>query len=163
EYKATCAFAQAEGKAFLVPVTLTVRSLTLEKDLPLSLGMYYSPRHEPGRDDRTHRHLLSEQVRFMRRMGMTGLAVAAPTVTGLGKGGKVSLAFDDTLLEIAKEEGMGRHPAQYQMGNTLGVGRGIGRRLPGSIGAKVDQNPGIELKQPGFSDYFLDALKQQKA
>ena len=50
---------------------------------------------------------------------------------------------------------------QHQMGGTLGIGRAIGRRL--GLGAKVDQSPGIELRQPGFRAPFLDALRQYKA
>jgi hypothetical protein len=162
-YKSTWSFKPAEGKAVSVPVQIEVYPFTLEEILPLSLGMYYGPRHEPLRDDATNRRLLKEQVLFMRRLGMTAVAIGTPTVTGLRGGNKVAMRFDSAMIEIAKDVGMGRHPAQYQMGGTLGVGRGIGRRLPGSLGAKVDQNPGIELRQPGFSDYFLDALKQQRA
>src|SRR5262249_55955828 len=85
------------------------------------------------------------------------------TVTGLRGDDKVTLKFDSTMIDVAREAGMGRHPKQYQMGNTLGVGRAIGRRLPGSLGAEGDQNPRIELGPPKFADSFLDALKQQRA
>src|SRR5205823_256791 len=113
--------------------------------------------------DATNLRLLKEQVKFVRRLGMTAVPIGAPTVTGLRGEDKVTLRFDPTMIDAAKEAGMGRHPKQYQMGNTLGVGRAIGRRLPGSLGAKVDQEPGIELRQPGFAGYFRDALRQQKA
>jgi hypothetical protein len=149
--------------ALRVPITLEVLPIKLEETLPLSLGMYYSPHHLPGLSAKKQRELWKGQLQFMRSLGMTAVPVGSGTVNGLRKGGKTSLRFDPTFFELAREVGFGKHPKQYQMGNTLGMGRAIGRQLPGSRGAKVDRNPGIELKQPGFRDHFLDALRQYKA
>ena len=77
-YKGSWAFQHGEGKRVSIPVEITVHPFALEEVLPLSLGMYYGPRHEPGRDDETNLRLTKEQVRFMRRLGMTGLAIGAP-------------------------------------------------------------------------------------
>ena len=58
---------------------------------------------------------------------------------------------------------MGRHPKQYLMGEALGVGRGIGHRLIGEDGGlKIDRNPGLELRQPVFRDYFVNAMRQER-
>jgi hypothetical protein len=98
----------------------------------------------------------------MRSLGMTAATVGSGMVTGLQAGGKTSVRFDPLFFELAREVGFGRHPMQYQMGSTLGMGRGIGRRL-GDLGSAVDRNPGIELKQAGFREHYLDALRQYKA
>ena len=45
---------------------------------------------------------------------------------------------DSTTGDIARKVGMGRRPEQFQTETAHGVGRGIGRRPPGSIGSKVD-------------------------
>jgi len=67
------------------------------------------------------------------------------------------------MCDLAREVGMGRHPKQYQMGNTLGLARAIGRRVLGKSGGMVDQQPGIELQQPEFRGYFMNALRQYRA
>ena len=49
------------------------------------------------------------------------------------------------------------------MGDALGVGRGIGHRLIGEDGGlKIDRNPGLELRQPGFGAYFVNAMRQER-
>ena len=154
--------AEGKGLAVKVPITLAVLPINLEQVLPLSLGMYYGPRPLAGIDEAKQRALYKGQLQFMRSLGMTAAPVGSGTVTGLRAGGKTSVRFDSTFFELAREVGFGRHPMQYQMGGTLGMGRAIGRRL-GNLGAAVDRNPGIELKQPGFRDHFLDALRQYKA
>jgi hypothetical protein len=146
-----------------VPVSITVHPFAVEEVLPLSLGMYYGPRPPAGLPEAEGRDIIEQQLRFLRRLGMTATAVGSGVPVRLGKSGTVDMRFDPMMADLARKVGMGRHPKQYQMGSALGVARGIGRRLPGSIGAKVDQNPGIELRQPGFRDYFMDAMKQQKA
>jgi hypothetical protein len=154
---------EGKGIDLKVPVTLEVLPIKVDDVLPLSLGMYYSPHVYAGLSADKQRALYKGQLQFMRSLGMTACPVGTGTVTGLRGGGKTALTFDPTFFELAKEIGFGRHPMQYQMGHTLGIGRGIGRRMSGSIGAKVDQSPGIELKQPGFRSHFLDALGQYRA
>ena len=73
------------------------------------------------------------------------------------------MRFDPTLYDLAREVGMGRDPKQYLMGEALGVGRGVGHRLIGQDGGlKIDRNPGLELRQPGFREYFVNAMRQNK-
>jgi len=160
-YKGTFTFKPARGEARSVPVSLEVHPFTLERDLPLSLGMYYSPRHADA-PPAHRRKLIREQLEFMREVGFTGVGVGGPGVVGLGRDGAVNLKFDPLLYELGKEAGMGRRPEQRSMAVCLGVGRGIGRRLPGSQGATVDRNPGIELKQPEFRRYFVNAMTQYR-
>ena len=58
---------------------------------------------------------------------------------------------------------MGRDPKQYLMGQIQGVGRGIGHRLIGQDGGlMIDRDPGLELRQPGFRPYFLNAMLQER-
>ncbi|MBY0227927.1 MAG: hypothetical protein K2W96_01470 [Gemmataceae bacterium] len=142
-----------------VPLLIVVHPIKPEP-LPLSLGMYYAPHAVPGLDAKKQRALWKQQLEFMRSLGMTAVPVGTGTVTGI-RGGKASVSFDPTFLDLAREAGFGAHPKQYQMGTTLGLGRAIGRRM--GLGAKVDQEPGVELRQPGFRALHLDALRQYKA
>ncbi len=162
-YEADLVFTPGKGERRSFPVTLEVLPIRLLDRLPLSLGLYYSPPSGPGWDDATRRRVWKEQLTWMRSLGFTATSVGTGTVTGLRGNGSVAMRFDATPFDLAKEAGLGVHPAQFQMGNTLPLGRAIGRRLPGSLGAKVDQQPGIELKQAGFADYFLDACQQYRA
>jgi hypothetical protein len=161
-YQGKWKFRPEKGSATELPVELEVYPFRLEEVLPFSFGMYYSPRNEPGLPEATQKRLLKEQLQFMRQVGFTAVPIGSPQVTGLGAGGKVSLRFDDTLATLAREVGMGRHPKQSLTGAVLPVGRAIGRRLPGSQGAAVDRQPGIELRQPEFRPYLQDALRQYR-
>jgi len=97
---------------------------------------------------------------FMREIGLTSVPVGCPKVRKLRDDGTVELQFDPELFDLAKETGFGSAPEQFLMAQSLGMGRAIGRLLPGSFGPLVDQNPGIELKQPRFADYFSNAAQQ---
>lgn len=162
-YRGKYTFQAGKREPVVVPVEMEVYPFKLEPVLPASFGMYYLPhRRAAGETDAELRRLLKEQFAWMRRVGFTAVPIGAPTVMGLAANSTVRLQFDDTLADLAKEVGFGRHPKQYLMGNTLGIGRAIGRRLPGSLGATVDRNPGIELRQPEFRGYFLNALGQYR-
>ncbi len=135
--------ATAGGKSLSFPVKLKVYPFKLEEILPYSFGMYYGPPADKKK--------LAEQIAFMREIGYTGIAVGGGNVTGVNGNG-VDVTFDSTIYELAKAAGMGRHPLQFMMGNSLGAARTIGRRL----GAKVDQNPGSEFALPGLKPAYLD-------
>ncbi len=162
-YKGEVTFRPGKGDAVRVPLEFEVYPFALEPVLPVSFGMYYSPRHEVGLAPEVQRRLVKEQFQWMRKIGFTAVEVGPATVMGLGKGGAVQLQFDATLYDLAREVGMGRHPKQYLMGEALGVGRGIGHRLIGEDGGlKIDRNPGLELRQPGFRDYFVNAMREER-
>ena len=158
-YAGRLAFRTAAGASVEVPVSLEVYTLRLEPVLPLSLGMYWHERNRPPYPEATRRRHLREQLEWMREIGFTAVALPPPAVVGV-EGGRVRLRFDPTVWEVAREVGMGRHPEQACMANSLGVARGIARRLPGSAGAKVDQQPGLELRQREFAGLYLDAMRQ---
>jgi len=155
-------FTPTNGPDLRVPLKLSAVPDRRTDPLPLSLGVYYSPPNGAGWDADTRKRVWLGQLKWLRGLGFTATGVGTGTVTGLNPDGTVKVTFDPTPYDLAKQAGLGVHPGQYQMGNTLPLGRAIGRRLPGSLGAKVDQQPGIELKQPGFDGYFLDACKQYR-
>jgi len=156
-------FRPEKGEAVLLILDLEVYPFAPEPVLPVSFGMYYTPRDEPGLAAEVQRRLVKEQFQWMRKIGFTAIQLGAATVTGLGKGGSVDMRFDPTLYDLAREAGMGRDPKQYLMGEALSVGRGVGHRLIGEDGGlKIDRNPGLELRQPGFREYFINAMRQNK-
>jgi len=161
KYTGTFTFTTRNKGTKQLPITLEVYPFELENALPLSLGMYYSPRSAQGLPIVKRNALIKDQLTLMREMGFTATNVGQPTVTGIDANG-VRLGYDDTMTKLAKEVGMGSHPKQYQMGGTLGIGRAIGRRLPGSQGPTVDRNPGIELRQPEFRKLFMSGLVQYR-
>jgi hypothetical protein len=163
DYRGTVTFTPAKGDPVKVPLEVEVYPFHLEDVLPVSFGMYYTPRGEAGLPDDVQRRLLKEQLSWMRDVGFTAVPVGAPVVAGLGKGDAVDLRFDPTLYDLAREVGMGRHPKQYMMGQALGVARGVGKRLVGEDGGlKIDRDPGLELRQPKFRDYFVGAMRQYR-
>ena len=159
EYRGEFTFKPGTGAPTKLPVTLTVHPFKLMADLPAAFGMYYREPYAPSVAADRRAAVLLEQFRWMRTVGLNTVTVTSPTVTGIG-GGKTSMTFDPTAYEAARAAGMARRPEQELMATALGVGRAIGRRLPGSQGAKVDQNPGIELRQPEFRALFVDAMRQ---
>jgi hypothetical protein len=164
KYKATFTFQPGKGQATDIPLSLEVYSFKLDDILPVSYGMYYGGRSNPRLPAAVRRKVLKEQLRWMRHIGFTAVPAYGASVAGVNRRAKqVRMRFDSTFYDLAKEVGMGRHPEQTLMATSLGVGRAIGRRLPGSIGAKVDQNPGIELRQPGFRELFINAMTQYQA
>jgi hypothetical protein len=162
-YRGAVTFRPGVGDAVAVPLELEVYPFTLETVLPVSFGMYYNPREEAGLAPEVQRRLVKEQLQWMRKIGFTAVPVGGATVVGLGKGNVVELKFDPTMYDLAREVGMGRHPKQYLMGQAQGIGRGIGHRLLGQDGGlRIDRDPGLELRQPGFRDYFLSAMRQER-
>jgi hypothetical protein len=162
-YRGAVTFRPGVGDAVSVPLELEVYPFTLEAALPVSFGMYYNPREEAGLAPEVQRRLVKEQLQWMRKIGFTAVPVGGANVVSLGKGDAVELKFDPTMYDLAREVGMGRHPKQYLMAQAQGVGRGIGHRLLGQDGGlKIDRDPGLELRQPGFRNYFLNAMQQER-
>jgi len=71
----------------------------------------------------------------------------------------VDAAFDSFMIDLAKAAGMGRHPAQLMMGNSLGGARAIARQLR----IPVDQDPGCEMKNPRMKPLYVDFAKKYAA
>jgi hypothetical protein len=162
-YRGAATFRPSVGDAVAVPLELEVYPFALEKVLPVSFGMYYNPREEAGLAPEVQHRLVKEQLQWMRKIGFTAVPVGGAEVVSLGKGDVVEMKFDPTMYDLARETGMGRHPKQYLMGQAQGVGRGIGHRLLGQDGGlKIDRDPGLELRQPGFRNYFLNAMRQER-
>lgn len=139
------------------PVEMKVYPFKLEEILPYSFGMYYSP---PQLSDAAERkRVTAEQFAFMREIGFTGAYVGGGGVKSIRDNNTVDAVFDFSLLELAKAAGMGRHPAQLMMANSLGGARAIARHLR----VQVDQDPGSEFKHPRLKPLFLDYAKQYAA
>jgi hypothetical protein len=147
DYSGAVTVTPANGKAVTIPVALKVYPFKLEENLPYSFGMYYSPAHD--------KKVTAEQVQFMRELGMTATCVGSGAIQGVN-GDTVNVTFDTTMWDLAKAAGMGRHPQQFMMGNSLGAARTIGRRL----GAKVDADPGSEFALPNFKAPYMDFAKK---
>jgi len=162
KYQGTFVFHTEAGAKVDVPVECEVYPFRLKNDLPASFGMYYGERQHPPFPAEERRRLLKEQLQWMREVGFTAVPAPAPTVLGLKGGDQVSLRFDTLMYELAREVGMAARPEQKLMATQLGMARAIGRRLPGSQGAKVDQQPGIELRQPEFERYYKNAAGQYR-
>ena len=156
-YKGTLTFKPERGGDRTVPISLEVYPFRLEKDLPVSYGMYYGPWSFPKGIDR--RKMIGEQLAFMREVGFTATYFGSGVVSGLRKPDRVNVRFDPMMSELAKEAGMGRLPEQQQMGTSLGMARAIARRM--GMSPAVDQNPGIEFtREPELKKYYLDAVRQ---
>ncbi|MBN1809365.1 MAG: hypothetical protein JW909_09885 [Planctomycetes bacterium] len=163
DYYGLFEFSGAPRMSTVIPVKCTVYPFNLEKKLPVSYGMYYGGRGNPSFPEEVRRQKYKEQLEWMREIGFTAVPVGGPAVTSVDiRARKATLRFDTTFYELAREVGMGQTPDQKLMAVQLGLARSIGRRLPGSIGAKVDQNPGLELKQPEFEEIYMDGLRQYK-
>jgi hypothetical protein len=178
-YAGNFAFKTADGKSTPVPVEVEVYPFQLEKALPISFGLYGTGVDPPLVDDATCLKLLDQRLKFLRQMGFTGVELPMPQVKGLQAGGKVDL--DMTVLEdvvrLAKQDGIGQIPQQTSLvASYFGIGRPIGARLIAKAAdaagkpikdpqALIDGKPdrALELQQPGFEDYFLDAARQFKA
>lgn len=163
-YEGSFTFRPAKGGPRCVPVELEVYPFRLEDVLPVSFGMYGGGgRENPPFPAEVRKQKLLELVEWMKEIGFTTISVGCPSVTDVDLAAKrATLRFDPFPYELAREAGLGKHPAQMVMASSLGLARAIGRRMPGSLGAKVDQDPGIELKQPGFREICVDAFKQYK-
>jgi hypothetical protein len=151
DYSGTATLTPAGGKAVTLPIKLKVHAIKLEEILPFSFGMYYGPRGGSK--------VVAEQLKFMREIGFTATCVGSGKVNGINADNTVDASFDPEMWNLVKAAGMGRHPLQYQMANSLGAARTIGRRHLG-LGAKIDQQPGIEMENPRQKPLFIDFAKK---
>ena len=162
-YTGTFTFVPGQGAPTAVPVELEVYPFTLADILPVSYGMYYGGRSQPAFPEDVKREKLKQQLELMREIGFTAVQAGGPSTYADPDRGVVKLTLNTLFFDLAREVGMGRHPEQRLMVTSLGIGRVIGRRLPGpSHGYGTDRNPGIELKQPGFKDLAIKAYRQYK-
>ena len=160
DYRGTVTFTPEQGRPRRMRMSLKVHDFELDDRLPVSYGMYYSPWSFPAGVDR--RQKILEQHRFMREVGFTATCVGSGRGIALRGGGKVRVNFDPLVWEIAKAVGMGRHPEQRMMGNSLTMARQIARRM--GMSPAVDQQPGLEFtREAELKPYYLDAIRQYKA
>jgi hypothetical protein len=159
-YTSAFSFRTERGHATPIPLTLEVYPFHLADAVPASFGMYYRIPDSPAFPAALQRKLIKEQLAWMREIGFTGVQLNGPAVLGLDKNDTARLRFDSQLWELAREVGMGRRPEQLSMAASLSVARGVGRWLPEMSGIKIDQNPGLELRQPDFQRYYLNAMQQ---
>ena len=153
DYTGAITMTPTEGKPQSFPIKLAVYPFKLEQALPLSLGMYYSPRGGP--------RVIAQQFEFMREVGFTAAAVSTGTVKNIKDDNSVDVTFDTSLFDLAKAAGMGKHPMQFMMGDALSPARQIGKRL--GLGAEVDRNPGSEMAHPRMKACFQDFAKKYMA
>ena len=162
-YEGTFVFKPEHGKQVKVPVSFEVYPFRLEPVLPVSYGFWGKvgpiPKSLPAE---VKRRVMRDRLELMRELGLTAITASGIRLVGL-RDGKTQLALDPTLFELAKEAGMARHPNQMLLHPNVmaGFGRSLGRRLPGS--GDVGGQPGIELRQPEFKGYFMDAMRQYAA
>lgn len=157
DYTGTVRMETNKGKPAEFPLSLTVHPFRLADVLPVSFGMYYNSPQVPEPEQRAR--VTGEQLAFMRAVGFTAVSVGGPNITAVRDDGTVNVSFDTFMVEQARAAGMGRHPLQHQMANSLGGARAIARRL----GQKVDQNPGCEFSHPQFKDHYLDYARKYAA
>jgi len=174
-YQGTFVFRPGKGAAVKVPVNFEVYPFKLADALPVSLGMYGTGVKPPLADDKTQRRLLKERLQMLRDWGFTACEVKHPSLRRLNKDGTCDLMYRDAdVLPLAREVGMGATPEQTLMvANYFMIGRYIGYKTVGKVDAngryldrshlQIDRSPGLELRQPGFERYFLDATRQYKA
>lgn len=145
-----------------VPVVIEVYPFKLPDIIPASIGMYYSEPSAPALPAPLRESRLREQVAWMRSVGFTSIPVGAPRLKEVDvKGGKVVMEWDGFGFDLARQNGMGRHPEQRLMANQLNLARAIGKRL-GPTGRELDRNPGLELRQANFLPLYRDCLRQYK-
>ena len=136
----------AAGKTVVLPVSLKIWPIRLEQVLPYSFGLWYSA--PAMADPVARRRIVTEQLKFMVDIGLTGVTVDGPETDGVPRG---------FLYEIAREVGMGRHPLQMSLSSSLGMGRAIGRK---HLDTRVDRNPGCELELPQFKAEFITGARK---
>ena len=157
--------ASAAGVERKLPVEIKVYPFALKDDLPLAVGLYYSPPDggqfalfnrmedfESARDQ-----MLSEQMELLRDYGMTSTTVPGPRIKDF-RGSGVLLDFTgiEKVTEAARSAGLHANEKQKAITYTLGLGRSIGGKLsrgkPTGIGG--------ELRLPGFSPAYVSAVRQ---
>jgi hypothetical protein len=161
-YEATFTFRPGKGKPVEVPVTFKVYPFRLEAVLPVSYGMYSrNERRWPAFAAGSGGRRLTEQFEWMRQIGFTAAEVDVPRITSLKGKDKVELRIRPTRYELARQVGMAQCPEQAMLAVWLQVGRQVGRLLP-DLGVKVDREPGCELRELAFANYYLDACRQYR-
>lgn len=163
-YTATFAFKPEKAAPVPVPVTFEVYPFKLEPTLPVAYGFWGTGWTAPFLSDDVKRKVMRDRLEWLRETGFTSITLGGPWVKRLKpEDGTVELQIDPMLFELAKETGLAAHPHQplLHAGIMASVGRRIGSLLPGGRG--VYNNPGVELKQPEFRKYFLDACRQYRA
>jgi len=160
-YQGKFSFKPEKGSAQNIPVKLEVYPFKLDGPLPLALGMYYGGRHTPHFPEHVKYDKIKEQFVWMRELGFTGSGLGTARLKSMGNGDITVHYPSGYMVEIAKEVGMGAHPEQMSMVSQLPMARMIGRKLMGNN--RVDKQPGVELKESEFRDYYMKAMKQYKA
>ncbi|VTS05606.1 hypothetical protein [Tuwongella immobilis] len=147
-----------------IPIELEVLPVTLIDSVPASLGLYGTPRKLKPLQELQRRELWTRELRTMQSLGLTATILPPPIVTRLDRQGRPMMHFQSDLPNLMRELGFGKHPQQHQMGNTLGMGRAVGRWLKGlnGDGRAIDRQPGIELLLPGFESAYADGLRQYR-
>ncbi|MCJ8331227.1 MAG: hypothetical protein HRT89_23545 [Lentisphaeria bacterium] len=163
-YKGTFQFRTSKSKTTALPISFEVYPFKLEKNLPGSFGMYYNGRSDPRPSGALAGNVMKEQMKWMRKIGFTSVTVPGVAhVTGVNvAAGSVEMTFNAAPLKAAMAAGLGQTKDQVLLLTQLGIARQIARRLPGIGGAKVDQKPGIELRQSAFKPLWMNAMKQYK-
>jgi len=156
QYAGRFTFQPAAGKTTDIPVTLDVLPVKLERDLPVSFGMYYGGRPDPRPAD--YWDVIRQQVLWMKKIGFTATSLMDRSEIVSIQDDTVEMKFDSTGPRMLKEAGFGRLREQMQMTSQLGLARAIGRRL----GARVDQDPGSEFQNPRFLACYASAIAQYR-
>jgi len=162
-YTGTFTFRPGKGAPARVPVKFEVYPFKLAGPLPVAYGFWGTGYDLPLLSAEKQRKVMKDRLEWMKETGFTSITVPGPAVKQLHKDGRVELTFRPMLWELAKEVGLAASPKQplLDAGLMAGVGRQIGRRLPGS--SRVYDRPGIELLQTDFKRYFLHAVRQYRA
>jgi hypothetical protein len=163
QYRGTITLACEGGKKFALPLEFEVYPFKLEAVLPVSYGFWGGVGAIPQFfSEAAKRQLTRARLESMVDLGLTATTVDIFTLKALKPGGGVELNINQDFAGLVKEAGMGRHPEQAQLVSNImaSMGRPIAARLPG--GGGVWHSPGIEMRLPGFEQYFKDAARQHR-
>jgi len=161
-YAATFTFRSERSAPTRIPVELEVYPFELEKLLPVSYGMYYGGRRGAGPGGDAQWNLVRDQMKWMRKIGFTSVfLLGGARVRDVDVGsGRVSMSFDATGIDVGRDAGFFTHPKHVLVTSQLGSARAIARKLPAIRGPVVDQQPGIELRQPEFKKCYMNMIRQ---
>ncbi len=163
-YTGTLTLQCAGGKSFAAPVEFEVYPFRLEPVLPVSYGFWGTVGTIPQFLPESAKAKLTEQrLEVMVDLGLTATCVNVFSVKDLRPDGSVELDIQEDFVRMVKQAGMGRRPEQAQLVSNImaSMGRQIAVRLPGG-GGRIWNNPGIEMRLPGFEKYFKDAARQYR-
>jgi hypothetical protein len=162
-YRGRLSLRSEGGKTFALPLEFEVYPFKLESVLPVSYGFWGTvgtiPQFLP---EATKKQLTRQRLESMVDLGLTGTCVDVLSVKALKPDGAVELGVDEDFVRMVKQAGMGRCPEQAQLVPNImaSMGRQIAARMPG--GGGIWNNPGLEMKLPGFEKYFKDAARQYR-